>query len=93
MMAKLPSAPNVDATADVARPAMMPPDEGVATADVPITELALRRGQRIGYVFDFGDEWRVRLTLRERAAAEPADYPRVLELRGTPPPQYEPLED
>jgi hypothetical protein len=69
------------------------PDEGVATADVPISELALRRGQRIGYVFDFGDEWRVRLTLRERAAAEPADYPRVLELRGTPPPQYESLED
>jgi hypothetical protein len=69
------------------------PDEGVATADVPITELDLRSGQRIGYVFDFGDEWRVRLTLRERVAAEPADYPRVLELRGTPPPQYEPLED
>ena len=69
------------------------PDEGVATADVPITELDLRRGQRIGYVFDFGDEWRVRLTLRGRAAAEPADYPRVLELCGTPPPQYEPLED
>ena len=68
------------------------PDEGVATADVPITELGLRRGQRIGYVFDFGDEWRVRLTLRELVAAEPADYPRVLELRGTPPPQYEPLE-
>jgi hypothetical protein len=44
-------------------------------------------------VFDFGDEWRVRLTLRERVAAEPADYPRVLALRGTPPPQYEPLGD
>jgi hypothetical protein len=69
------------------------PDEGVATADVPITELDLRLGQRIGYVFDFGDEWRVRLTLRERIPAEPPDYPQVLELCGTPPPQYEPLED
>jgi hypothetical protein len=69
------------------------PDEGVATADVPLTELDLRLGQRIAYVFDFGDDWRVRLTLRERIAAEPADYPRVLELRGTPPPQYAHLED
>jgi hypothetical protein len=78
---------------DVELTSPITPDEGVATADVPIRELDLRRGQRIGYVFDFGDEWRVRLTLRERTAAEPADYPRVLGLRGTPPPQYEPLED
>jgi Plasmid pRiA4b ORF-3-like protein len=69
------------------------PDEGVATADVPLAELDLRVGQRIGYVFDFGDEWRVRLTLRERVAAEPGDHPRVLELRGTPPPQYAALDD
>jgi len=37
------------------------PDAGVATADVPIAELGLGIGQRIGYVFDFGDDWRVRL--------------------------------
>ena len=69
------------------------PDEGVATADVPLAELNLHLGQRIGYVFDFGDEWRVRLTVRERVTAEPGDHPRVLELRGTPPPQYAALED
>jgi hypothetical protein len=69
------------------------PDEGVATADVPLAELDLHLGQRIGYVFDFGDEWRVRLTVRERAAAEPGDHPRVLELRGTPPPQYAGVDD
>jgi hypothetical protein len=69
------------------------PDEGIATADVPLIELNLRLGQRIGYVFDFGDDWRVRLTVRERAAAERRDHPRVLELRGTPPPQYAALDD
>ena len=78
---------------DVELTSPITPDEGVATADVPIAELDLRSGQRIGYVFDFGDEWRVRLTLRERIAAEPADYPRVLELRGTPPPQYAAHDD
>jgi len=69
------------------------PDEGVATADVPLAELDLQLGRRIGYVFDFGGEWRVRLTVRERVAAEPGDHPRVLELRGTPPPQYAALDD
>jgi Plasmid pRiA4b ORF-3-like protein len=57
------------------------------TAEVPIAELDLRVGQRIAYVFDFGDEWRVRLTVRDRVVAT-GEHPRVLELRGTPPPQY-----
>jgi hypothetical protein len=78
---------------DVELTTPLTPDEGVATADVPITELDLRLGQRIGYVFDFGDEWRVRLKLRERIAAELGDHPRVLELHGTPPPQYAALDD
>jgi hypothetical protein len=69
------------------------PDEGIATADVPLAELDLHPGQRIGYVFDFGDDWRVRLTVRERVAAEPGDHPRVLERHGTPPPQYAALDD
>ncbi|MEO8690451.1 MAG: hypothetical protein ABI611_19820 [Solirubrobacteraceae bacterium] len=68
-------------------------DAGVATADVPIAELGLSVGQRIGYVFDFGDDWRVRLTVRERTAAQAGNHPRVLELRGTPPPQYAEIDD
>jgi pRiA4b ORF-3-like protein len=69
------------------------PDAGAATADVPIADLALSVGQRIGYVFDFGDDWRVRLTVRERTAAEAGDHPRVLARRGTPPPQYAAIDD
>jgi hypothetical protein len=69
------------------------PDAGVPTADVPIAALGLGIGQRIAYVFDFGDDWRVRLTVRERIAAGAGDHPRVLELRGTPPPQYAAIDD
>ena len=69
------------------------PDEAEHTADVPIAELHCVSGSGSRYVFDFGDEWRVRLTVRERIAAEAGDHPRVLELRGTPPPQYAAIGD
>ena len=64
------------------------PDEAPATADVPMAELGLRPGARIAYIFDFGDEWRVLLTLRERVPADGGPYPRVLERVGEAPPQY-----
>lgn len=64
------------------------PDHGVATADVPLAELALEPGRKIAYVFDFGDEWRVMLTLREQTKPDVASYPRVLQRNGTAPPQY-----
>lgn len=64
------------------------PDEGCSTADVPIAELGLSVGAKIAYVFDFGDNWRVRLTLREQTDHGSGHYPRVLHLTGTPPPQY-----
>ena len=38
--------------------------------------------------FDFGDEWLVRLTLRETVAADGDAYPRVLASVGVAPPQY-----
>lgn len=64
------------------------PDHGVATADVPLAELALAPGAKIAYVFDFGDEWRVMLTLREQTNPDGQAYPRVLERKGSAPPQY-----
>jgi Plasmid pRiA4b ORF-3-like protein len=48
-------------------------------------------GQHIAYVFDFQEEWRVRLTLREITARDGGHHPRVLESVGDAPPQY--LED
>ncbi len=63
-------------------------DEGSRTANVPISELELPVGAKIAYVFDFGDDWRVRLTLREQGNPDGGDYPRVIALKGTPPQQY-----
>jgi hypothetical protein len=68
------------------------PDTENATADVPMEELDLNVGAKIAYVFDYGDEWRVMLTLRE-----PLDgggpVRRVIDRRDTAPPQYPPLEE
>lgn len=62
--------------------------QGSHTADVPLAELDLAVGAPIAYVFDFGDEWRVLLTLTERCPADDGAYPRVLARRGQAPPQY-----
>lgn len=64
------------------------PDEGRRTADVPLRELDLAVGSEIAYVFDFGDEWRVLLALRERTPAIEGPLPRVLRREGSAPPQY-----
>ncbi|HMJ32414.1 MAG TPA: plasmid pRiA4b ORF-3 family protein [Baekduia sp.] len=69
------------------------PDDAPQTADVPLAELDLATGQKIAYVFDFGDEWRVRLTLREQTEPDDGAYPRVLERKGTAPPQYPDYDD
>lgn len=59
------------------------------SATVRLSDLDLQPGRPIAYVFDFGDEWRVLLELRERVRPEPgARYPKVLERRGEAPAQY-----
>jgi hypothetical protein len=40
---------------------------GRRTAAVPVDELDLQVGAKIAYVFDYGEEWRVMLTLLERS--------------------------
>ena len=67
------------------------PDEAPATADVPISELGLKPGAAIAYVFDFGDEWRVLLRLRGSVESDGGPYPRVIKRVGTAPPQYSEL--
>jgi hypothetical protein len=58
------------------------------SAAVRLSRLQLAPGQRIAYLFDFGDEWHVRLTLREITTADGDPYPRILESVGEAPPQY-----
>jgi hypothetical protein len=53
-----------------------------------LDELDLREGQAIAYVFDFGDEWRVSLTLREKRPVDGRAVARCIERVGAAPPQY-----
>ncbi len=61
---------------------------GRKSAERRLDRLRLVKGQRIAYVFDFGDEWRVRLALRQIIADDGGAYPRLLESVGEAPPQY-----
>jgi len=63
------------------------------TAEVPIVALKLAVGATLAYVFDFGDEWRVRLTLEEQVDADGGSYPRVLDRTGVAPPQFPPYDE
>lgn len=60
-------------------------DSDARSAVLPLRELDLRVGQRLAYVFDFGDEWRVMLTLREVVDDR---LPPVIERTGQAPPKY-----
>lgn len=62
-------------------------ESGAKSAEIRLDRLELEVGQRIAYVFDFGDEWRVLVRLADVRAVED-ELPRVLEERGEPPPQY-----
>lgn len=63
------------------------------SAERRLDGLRLTKGQRIAYLFDFGDEWRVRLTLRQIADDDGEGYPRLLESVGEAPPQYPDFAD
>lgn len=74
-----------DGTEYTSRVAIEP---GYRSADVRLGSLGLELGQKIAYLFDFGDEWRVRLTLAKIVPSDDGFYPRILESRGEAPPQY-----
>jgi len=63
-------------------------ERGERSARVRLDRLGLEVGQKIAYVFDFGDEWRVRLALAEIRPAGADPCPPILASRGEPPPQY-----
>ena len=64
------------------------PEPGERGARVRLDRLGLQVGQKIAYVFDFGDEWRVRLSLIEIRPVGTKPCPPIFESRGEAPPQY-----
>jgi Plasmid pRiA4b ORF-3-like protein len=63
-------------------------ESGQRSARTRLDRLALQAGQKIAYVFDYGDEWRVRLTLSEIRPAGTDRCSAIIESRGDAPPQY-----
>jgi hypothetical protein len=63
------------------------------SAEISLDRLGLSENQRIAYIFDFGDEWRVRLTVRQIIADDGQPYPRLLKSAGDAPPQYADYEE
>ena len=60
---------------------------------IPIAEVKLRKGSRLSYLFDFGDEWRLALKVVETWPADQHSYPMLIDAEGTVPPQYLPLDE
>jgi hypothetical protein len=64
-------------------------DEGPYADEVRIGELGLVKGQTFLYLFDYGDEWRFRVTLEEIRHDQPhPKSPRIVERKGGSPEQY-----
>jgi hypothetical protein len=70
--------------------AMVEDDPPLPTYAVTLSQLPLRPGQKLEYLFDFGDSWQFDLLIESiDAAATAAKRIRVIESHGKPPPQYE----
>jgi hypothetical protein len=63
------------------------------SAAAQLQRLKIKRGQRIAYVFDFGDEWRVDLLVKSIVAPDGGEYPRIIERGAEAPPQYPDWEE
>jgi hypothetical protein len=57
-------------------------DEDKLSARTPLGELRLKKGSKLAYLFDFGDEWRLDLEVVDSWAAEDASYPMLVEAVG-----------
>lgn len=63
-------------------------DSGDRSSRIRLDRLGLEAGQIVAYLFDFGDEWWVRLKLIEIRETGGASATAILESRGAAPPQY-----
>ena len=64
-------------------------DPNERSANIRLRDLSLRAGQRIAYVYDYGDNLSLMLDILKISETEPnVKYPRVIALRGFSPEQY-----
>ena len=63
-------------------------DEGPWASDVRVGDAPLRVGQKMTYLYDFGDNWEFEVTLEQVDRDQTIKKLRVLEMHGSPPEQY-----
>jgi hypothetical protein len=68
-------------------------EEGPYVNEIRIGELGLYKGQRILYLFDFGDQWYFRVKLEEIRGEPKPQLPRIVEKKGRSPEQYRHCDD
>jgi shikimate kinase len=68
-------------------------EPGEKSARVKLADLGLLPDATIAYIFDFGDNWSVLLTVLAAGPADNEPYPRIVASRGEAPPQYEEEEE
>lgn len=56
-------------------------------------DAGLKKGSRLSYLFDYGDEWRLALRVVDTWPADEAAYPMLVDAEGIPPPQYPDLDE
>ena len=69
-------------------------DESPFASETLIGQFAWKVGQKFVYLFDFGDEWIFNIQVMEiNSEEEIGKFPQAIEFKGTPPPQYPPLDE
>lgn len=69
-------------------------ESGPHTTDVELKELGLQKGQKICFVFDFGDEHRFGITVDSFGEVHQGKkYPAILEAKGRAPEQYPDMDE
>lgn len=68
-------------------------DEGPWASEVMVGDVPLRVGQRMTYLYDFGDNWEFDVTLEQVAPDSAVGKPVLLEMHGNPPEQYPRWDD
>lgn len=67
-------------------------DKEKRSARTSISELGLKKGSKLAYLFHFGDEWRLLLKVEDSWPADDGSYPMLVEAEGVAPPQYPAFE-
>ena len=75
----------------------MEPDDHPKAGSVKRTKISrvfTERKQKLQFLFDYGDEWRFEIEVRDFAVkAKGVEYPRILAAKGVSPEQYPDWED